>query len=61
MAVHMRRLGRLEHGLLIGFTPVGPLLAAHPELLPYLDEGSIVHFQARPTQMGQVDFPWGRL
>ena len=46
MTMHMRRAGRGGRSLLIDYMPLEQLLATYPELKPYVEDGSIVYFQA---------------
>ena len=71
--MYMRRIGREGKGLLIDIMTLGVLLDTYPELKPssYLEDGSIVYFEACLTQMRQGDLqllvegllgiPWARL
>tara|TARA_B110000027_G_scaffold96578_1_gene101977 strand:- start:445 stop:1812 length:1368 start_codon:yes stop_codon:yes gene_type:complete len=71
MITYMRRIGRGGRSLLIDIMTLEVLLATFPELRPYLEDGSIVYFEACLTQMRQGDLqllvegllgiPWSRL
>ena len=71
MITYMRRIGRGGRSLLIDIMTLEVLLATFPELQPYLEDGSIIYFEACLTQMQQGDLqllvegllsiPWPRL
>ena len=49
--MHMRRMGRGGHSLLVDFMPLEQLLATYLELRPYIEDGSIIYFEACLMQM----------
>ena len=53
--MHMRCAGRGGRSLLIDYMPLEQLLATYPELKLYVEDGSIVYFEACLTQMRQGD------
>ena len=53
--LHMRRIGSEGKSLLVDIMTLDVLLATYPELRPYLEDGSIVYFEACLTQMRQWD------
>ena len=55
MIIHMRRAGRGGCSLLIDYMLLEQLLAAYPELKPYVKDGSSIYFEACLTQMRQGD------
>ena len=71
MIEHMRRLGRRGRSLLIDFIPLERLLAMYPELRRYIEDGSVICFEACLTQMRQGDLqllvedlfgiPWSKI
>ena len=71
MIMHMRGTGWGGCSLLIDFMLLEQLLATHPELKPYIEDGSIVYFEVCLTQMRQGDLqllvegllgiPWSKL
>ena len=71
MITYMRRIGREGKSLLIDIMTLEVLLSTYPELIPYLEDGSVVYFEACLTQMRQGDLqllvegllgiPWARL
>ena len=71
MITYMRRKGREGRSLLIDIMTLDLLLLTYPELKPYLEDGSIIYFEACLTQMQQGDLqllvegllgiPWSKL
>ena len=51
MIMYMRRMGRGGGSLLIDIMTLDLLLLMYPELKPYLEDGSIIYFEACLTQM----------
>ena len=55
MITYMRRIGCEGKSLLIDIMTLDVLLSTYPELKPYLEDGSIIYFEACLTQMRQGD------
>ena len=53
--VHMHRLGRRGRSRLIDFIPLERLLALHPELRLYIEDGSVIYFKVCLAQMRPDD------
>ena len=47
MITYMRRIGREGKRLLIDIVTLEVLLSTYPELIPYLEDGSVIYFEAR--------------
>ena len=71
MITYMRCIGREGKSLLIDIMTLDVLLDTYPELKPYLEDGSIIYFEACLTQMRQGDLqllvegllgiPWSKI
>ena len=71
MITYMRRIGREGRSLLVDIITLDLLLLTYPELKPYLEDGSIIYFEACLTQTRQGDLqllvegllgiPWSKL
>ena len=69
--MQMRRMGRRGRSLLVDYVPLEKLLAMHAELRPFIEDGSVVYFEACLTQMrqgnlqllveGLLGIPWSKL
>ena len=55
MIMHMRRLGRERGSLLTDIMTLDQLLSVYPELKPYIEDGSVIYFEACLMQMRQGD------